>query len=72
MPETSNESPIETTPSAETLAELGRAISQALKEKESLTCSICHKPITASNGIFADENGRTAHTECYVKRPTAK
>ena len=33
MPETSNESPIETTPSAETLAELGRAISQALKEK---------------------------------------
>ena len=48
MPETSDEGPIETTPSAEALAELGRAISQALKEKESLTltCSICHKAIT--------------------------
>ena len=75
MPETSDEGPIETTPSAEALAELGRAISQALKEKESLTltCSICHKPITLeSNGIFADENGRAAHTECYVKRLIAK
>ena len=73
MQETSNEGPIETTPSTETFAELGRAISQALKEKESLTCSICHVPITVeSNGIFADENGRAAHTECYVKRLTAK
>jgi nitrate/TMAO reductase-like tetraheme cytochrome c subunit len=73
MSETSDEGPIENAPSTETFAELGRTISQAFKEKESLTCSICHKPITLeSNGIFADENGRAAHTACYVKRLTAK
>jgi hypothetical protein len=33
-----------------------------------MPCVICSKPVDLSADLSADENGKAAHTECYVKR----
>ena len=35
-----------------------------------ITCAICVKPLNLRADLFADENGKAVHEECYVKRIT--
>lgn len=32
-----------------------------------LSCTICKKPVDLISDLFADENGKAVHEDCYVK-----
>ena len=34
-------------------------------------CSICRKPVDLQTDLCADENGKAAHANCYIKRITS-
>jgi hypothetical protein len=34
-------------------------------------CTICARPVDLSVDLFADENGKAVHEDCYVKRVIA-
>ena len=36
--------------------------------KDDLTCRICKKPLRLGTGTTTDENGKSVHEECQVKR----
>ena len=33
-----------------------------------ISCALCRKPVALLIDLSADENGKAAHEECYVKR----
>jgi hypothetical protein len=33
-----------------------------------IPCVICRKPVDLQTDLWADENGKAAHADCYVKR----
>jgi hypothetical protein len=33
-----------------------------------ITCSICAKPVDLQTDLYADENGKAVHEDCYVER----
>jgi hypothetical protein len=36
-----------------------------------IPCVICRKPIDLQIDLYADENGKAAHGDCYIKRITS-
>ncbi|MGB8987234.1 MAG: hypothetical protein WCC37_11570 [Candidatus Sulfotelmatobacter sp.] len=36
-----------------------------------IPCILCNKAVDLSADLFADENGKAVHEECYVKRLTS-
>jgi hypothetical protein len=32
-----------------------------------ISCTICNKPVDLTVDLFADENGKSVHEDCYVK-----
>jgi hypothetical protein len=36
-----------------------------------IPCKICAKPVDLAVDLFADENGKAVHEDCYVKRITS-
>jgi hypothetical protein len=36
-----------------------------------ILCIVCRKPVDLSTDLYADENGRAVHEECYVRRITS-
>ena len=50
-------------------AALARIARSKYSSRESLTCSVCHNLIALqTRDICADDNGQTAHADCYVQR----
>jgi hypothetical protein len=37
---------------------------------QEVSCKICAKPVDLTVDLYADENGKSIHEECYVKRIT--
>jgi hypothetical protein len=33
-----------------------------------IPCALCDEPVNLSTDLQADENGKSVHEECYVKR----
>jgi hypothetical protein len=33
-----------------------------------ISCTICAKPVNLQADLYADENGKAVHEDCYVKR----
>ena len=36
-----------------------------------IPCAICRTPIDLQTDLWADENGKATHADCYVKRITS-
>jgi hypothetical protein len=36
-----------------------------------IPCGICRKPVDLQTDLWADENGKATHADCYVKRITS-
>jgi hypothetical protein len=36
-----------------------------------IPCNICSKPVDLTVDLYADENGKAVHSDCYVKRITS-
>jgi hypothetical protein len=37
-----------------------------------IPCTICRKPVNLTVDLWADENGKAVHEQCYVTRITHK
>jgi hypothetical protein len=35
-----------------------------------ISCTICSKPVDLTVDLYADENGKAVHEDCYVKQTT--
>jgi hypothetical protein len=35
-----------------------------------ISCTLCSKPVDLRIDLYADENGKAVHEDCYVKRIT--
>ena len=33
-----------------------------------IPCALCRKPVTLETDLYADENGKPVHEDCYVRR----
>jgi hypothetical protein len=33
-----------------------------------IPCTLCSKPLDLQKDLYADENGKAVHEDCYVKR----
>ena len=38
---------------------------------QAIPCNICSKPVDLSVDLYADENGKAVHEDCYVKHATS-
>ena len=47
--------------------ELIRALDERTKSQE-ITCHICNQPVDLTTDPYTDEDGKTVHENCYIKR----
>ncbi len=36
-----------------------------------MSCVLCSRPVDLRTDLYADENGKSVHEDCYVKRITS-